>query len=381
MNLRCDGSMRISVRMWTMKTCLAIGITALVLTGCKKKDAGSEGSVKAAEGPSAFSAWTQKDAAKLWDGAWTSRMNLQSNKKKTMSMAGEPVALEIKDGKATVNGGDKDQPLGFSFEAPCAAKFAEEITEGSMKGGTSYITMLFVVQNGELVVGSGAGGYRKGKAAIVCSEGMDGGIHIVEDNGTCVTWSQKFKEWEKKPNTCVWSQKDGKDVLTIGTGDWSTVVVADGDVLESEQFTEWSSKSYHKRAKDFADAKAQTLAKIKESDPAEQAKAAGGVVGKTDTVLSLIATAASDPALKGKPVELTALYLNSGSSTDKSGKTTESMVLVESKEQLKLSITCELGDNKAPEGLVQYDKVTVKGTLDESFGKPALQGCTATKVP
>lgn len=362
-----------------MKTWIAVGMAfAALASGCKKKTTGDSGDTS--NGPSAFTAWMPKDAAKLWDGAWFTRMHLQSNKKTYTSMAGDPVALEIKAGKATVNGGDKDQELGFALESPCAARFSEAITEGSMKGGTSYVTMIFVVENGALVVGSGAAGYRKGKAALVCSEGSNGGVHIVDDKGGCVTWDKKFREWESKPNTCAWSQKDGKDVLTIGTGDWNTVVSAEGDVLKSDQFRDWVKGGYHAKANDFADAKAKVAAKLKADDPGEQAKAKGGVAGKTDTVLSLIATLSSDPSLKGKSVELTALYLNSNSSTS-NGKTTHNIMLVDGKDQSDMAIACDLGETAPPEGLVQYDKVTVKGTVGESFGKPELEGCTAAKAP
>ena len=362
-----------------MKTWIAVGLTVVAFGAACKKKTGSGGGGDDGEpaAPSAFAAWMPKDAAKLWDGAYSTRMHLQSNKKTYTSMAGDPVALEIKGNKATAFGGEKDQELGFSLESPCAARFAEAITEGSMKGGTSYNTMIFVVENGAIVVGSGAGGYRKGKAALVCSEGSNSGVHIVDDKGACVTWEKKFRDWESKPNTCAWSQKDGKDVLTIGTGDWNTVVTADGDVLESDQFREW--QKYHTKAKDFADAKAKVTATLKADDPGEQAKAKGGVAGKTDTVVSLIATFSSDPSLKGKPVELTVQYLNSNSSTS-NGKTTHNVMLVDSKDMIDLSIACDLGETAPPDGLTQYDKVTVKGTVGESFGKPELEGCTVTKA-
>lgn len=362
-----------------MKTWLAVGLTVVAFgTGCKNKSGG--GGDEATAGPSEFSAWMPKDAAKQWEGAYSTRMHLQSNKKNYTSMAGDPVALEIKGDKATAFGGDKDQELGFAVESPCAVRFSEPITEGSMKGGTSYNTMLFVVENGQIVVGSGAAGYRKGKTALVCSEGSQGGVHVVDDKGGCVTWDRHLREWEKKPNTCVWSQKDGKDVLTIGTGDWNTVVTAEGDVLKSDQFRDWVKGNYHTKAKDFADAKAQVTAKLKADNPGEQAKAQGGVVGKTDGVLSLTASLSADPSLKGKPVELTATYLSSNSSTS-NGKTTHNVMLVEDKDKTKISIACDLGETAPPEGLVQYDKVTVKGTIGESFGKPEIEGCTVAKTP
>ncbi len=76
-----------------MKTWIAVGMTFAALTaGCKKKTTG--GSDDSVAGPSAFAAWMPKDAAKMWDGAWVTRMHLQSNKKTYTSMAGDPVALK-----------------------------------------------------------------------------------------------------------------------------------------------------------------------------------------------------------------------------------------------------------------------------------------------
>lgn len=356
-----------------MKTWFVV-VALVSIAGCKKK-----GGEAAGGGPSEFAAWMPKDAAKLWEGAWTTRMHLQSNKKSYTSMAGDPVALDIKGNKATAFGGEKDQELGFAIESPCAAKFSEPITEGSMKGGTSYNTMLFVVDGDKLVVGSGAGGYRKGKTALVCSEGSRGGVTVVDEKG-CSTFESHFGKLEKKADTCAWEQKDGKDVLTIGTGDWKTVVYAQGDVLMSEQFSQWAKEGYHVKAKDFADAKAQVTAKLKADDPGEQAKAQGGVVGKTDGVLSLTASLSADPSLKGKPVELTAVYLNENTMSS-NGKTTYNVMLVEAKDKTDISIPCDLGETKPPEGLVQYDKVIVKGTIGEAFGKPEIEGCTVAKAP
>lgn len=359
-----------------MKTWITVGMTLLAFTGCKKKGGGGGG----AASPSEFDAWMPKEAVTLWEGAFVTRMHLQNNKKTHTSLAGDPTALDIKGAKATGFNGDGDKELGFRLESPCQANFEEPITEGSMKGGTAHTTIIFVVEKGQLLVGSGAAGYRKGKTAIVCSEGMNGGVTIVDDKGGCTTWDKKFRDWESKKDTCVWSQKDGKDLLTIGTGDWNTVVFADGDVLKSEQFVDWVKQGYTVKAKDYADAKAQVVAKNKADDPGEQAKAKGGVPGKTDTVLSLIATLSSDPSLKGKTVELTVQYMNSNSSTS-NGKTTHNVMVVDSKELNDFAIPCDLGETAPPEGLVQYDKVTVKGTVGEMFDKPELEGCTVAKAP
>ncbi|MBA3538444.1 MAG: hypothetical protein H0T79_02345 [Deltaproteobacteria bacterium] len=106
-------------------------------------------------------------------------------------------------------------------------------------------------------------GYRKGKAAIVCSSGMRG-LVTLDDKGACLEWTN-FMGWTSKPTTCAWSAKDGKDVLTIGEGNWTTQVSADGDILQSEQFRQEVKEGLHTRATDLATAKASVseLAKAK----------------------------------------------------------------------------------------------------------------------
>jgi hypothetical protein len=355
---------------------LAVGLVALI--GCGNKQEG-EGGKPASGGPSAFKTWMPADAAKQWEGAWAGRMtSLQSNKKKYTSMAGDPVAIEIKGSEATVWDGNAETPMKFSLRSPCEARFAEAITEGSMKGGTSYHDMNFVIENGQLVIGSGDVGFRKGKAAVVCTSGMDGGVTILDDAGACTAWTDDFGKWEKKSVTCTWSKDGDKDTLVLDGARGKTTLVADGDVLVGDQFRDHTK--YYKRAKDFADAKAQTQAELDANDPAKQAQAAGGVVGQTDTVLSLIATFGSDPSLAGKSHEITALYLNENRMTS-NGETTYNVILVDSRESTKLSLTCNLGATAPPEGLVQYDKVVAKGTIGEAFGKPELTGCTVTKAP
>jgi hypothetical protein len=292
-------------------------------------------------------------------------------------MAGDPVALEVKGNKATATDGTVEAAMDFSIKSPCEARFSESITEGSMKGGKSHHDMMFVVQNGALVVGSGAGGYRKGKAAIVCSEGMDGGVTIVGEDGKCVTWSNKFDKYEKKDNTCAWSQDGGKDILTVGTGDWASKLEADGDVLMSSQFKELTK--YTKKAKDYADAKAQLQGEVDAKNPSKQAEKAGGVVGKTDTVLSLIATWGGDKSLKGKPFEITAQYLNSNSMTSNGAKTYNVILTDKVGGDSSLTLSCDLGAKEPPKDLKQGDKVKAKGTVDESFDKPSLKDCTIEK--
>ncbi len=367
-----------------MKTWIALGIAALSLAGCSKKEGGGGGGGgrDMEKTPEAFAAWMPKDAAKLWDGAWATRMTSLMNvkkKKSHTSMAGDPVAVEVKGDKATVWDGESEHTLGFHVASPCEARFTEALTEGSMKGGFAYHDQMFVIRNGAIAVGSGSAGFRRGKAAVVCAEGMSSGVTILDDKGACTRWSKKFGDWESKPETCVWSQKDGKDLLTIGTGDWATFVYADGDALVSEQFVD--AEKLTKRTKDFAEAKALVRETIDEKDPGVQAKKAGGVVGKTDTVVSLTASLAADKSLAGKAMELTAVVSQVGTFTS-NGKTSHSVRVKDlDAKDTKFDMPCELGET-APAPEIKNDlKVVVKGTLKESFGTPALEPCTIAVAP
>jgi hypothetical protein len=379
----------------TQRRWIGIGIVGLTLaTGCGKKDSGggepgagstratpteggsASGGAQAADGalPPDVMAWLPAGAQAAWDGAWAGRLNIG----KSMSMAGNPVAIEIKGATATAFDGKVDHALAFAIVSPCEAAFTEQITEGSMKGGSATYSKLFVMKGDQLVVGSGAAGYRKGKAAIVCSEGSGGGVHVLDDKGTCTTYLDRFGRFERKPTTCTWTQEDGKDVLTIGSGDWAPKVVADGDVLVSGQFTQWVDDKLDTKVADAATARALTLAKIKEKDPLEIAKAAGGKVGETDTVPSLQATFAADEgaSLRGKPVEVAGEYMNSNTSIS-NGVSSYSAVIVANKDATKLTLHCETAAEVT--GYAQWDPVTVKGTVETSFGVAGLTGCTIAR--
>jgi hypothetical protein len=286
-------------------------------------------------------------------------------------------ALDIKGDGAKGFDGKKEYPLGFEVDTPCSVTISEPITEGSLKGGTSFHTKQFVVKGGKLLAGEGSVGMRKGKAAVVCGISVD--VTTLDDKGACKAWSKRFGKWEGKDQKCAWSQKDGKDVLTIGEGEWPKVLTADGDILMDSQFADDVERKKHVKAASYDEAKNTVIAKIKENDPGEQAKAAGGKVGDTKSVLGLIATFTSDPkALMGKPVEVTGQYFSSGSMTA-GGKTTVTLEMIDSKDSMKLHITCYTSesDMKAIK-FTQYDKITAKGTVKESFHLPALENCTAT---
>lgn len=360
----------------TTKTAnVVLGLAAVLASGCNKKSAdGEAGAGGGGSRPAAFAAWMPANASAAWQGAWASRMTLQASDKDYSSMAGDPIALEITGDKATAFDGKREHELGFVIDSPCSVRFSEPLTEGGMKGGTAFHDMLFVLDGDKVLIENGSVGLRKGKAAIVCHS-MQNVTHVLDDKGTCTAHELGFdKEWEATPATCTWSTKDGKDVLTIA-GDRTTTLIANGDRLEAEDFGRWVK--YHQRATDYAAAKAAVIAELKATDPGEQAKAAGGKVGETGTVASLQATYGADRSWKGKPVEVTGLYLNANSSSG-GGAARYNAILVESEAHRKITLTCHTAAEVT--GFTQYEKVTARGTVDESFGRAELRDCTLAKA-
>jgi len=253
-----------------MKRWIFVGLVATTLVACGKKKEGDGGGGGGGGGatdessmPAELAAWMPKGASEAWQGAWASRMTLRTSG--SMSMAGDPAAIEIKGDKAKVFDGKTEHELGFAVDSPCSATFKQTITEGSMKGGTSSHTKQFLIKDGKVLAGEGAVGIRKGKAAIVCMVGMDK-LATLDDKGVCKTWNMSFDKWKSKDTTCAWSTKDGKDLLTVGTGDWSSKLVADGDLLQNDQFADFVKQGLHVKAASYDEAKATVTAKLKENE-------------------------------------------------------------------------------------------------------------------
>ena len=236
---------------------------AAVCSACGKTDGGGGGGGGGGGPtlPDEIGAWMPKGAVDAWQGAWSSRLSIKTSM--SMSMAGDPAALEITGDKAKVFDGTKETEVGFIVDSPCSASFKVAITEGTMKGGTSTITKQFMLKDGKLLAGEGATGMRKGKAAIVCMIGLDK-LVTLDDKGVCKSWSNMFDKWSSKDATCTWSKDGDKDILTIGKGDWTTKVYAEGDLLQNEQFADYVKQGLHTKAASYDAAKTDITAKLKD---------------------------------------------------------------------------------------------------------------------
>jgi hypothetical protein len=246
--------------MMTMKHAIWIGIVTAATSGaCKKTSGGAGGEGGKPNMPPELAAWMPKDATAGWEGAWSTRLSLAMSGR--ISMAGDPAALEIKGAKAKAFDGTKDHDLGFAIASPCTVNFTRKATLGGMEG-TETMTKQYVVKDGKVLIGDGAAGYRKDKTAMVCASSSMDGYYVLSDKG-CMQFKDKFGKLESAAAQCAWSNEDGKDVLTLGEGDWKTKVIADGDTLQSEQFTEMTAKSVKTASFDEAKAKVAELVKSK----------------------------------------------------------------------------------------------------------------------
>ena len=368
-------------------------VLVVAVVACKKDKAGGGGGggggTAGGDMPSELEAWMPKDAGTAWQGAWISRLSLMHKGSTTTTMAGDPVAFEFAGPKVKMFDGEKEATLDYTIHTPCEIEIVQPAPDVGA-GATYQHHKQFVVVAGHHQAADGAAGYRKGKAAIACVIGSQGGTYTLDDKGTCLQWTHMF-HWDKKPATCTWSTENGKDVLTIGTGEWASKLVADGDVLEEQQFLDSLKAGYHERATDFAAAKAKVLAMDKEhpvtaegkaAKAVEVAKAAGGKVGETSTVASLAATFGTRQEVADRQAGRAHGLLRQFVDVDVDLGLEHDHEL----QRVDLERQGQDGPHRAScakaaiTGFTQWDQVTVKGTVGESFDAPEVDDCSLTKA-
>jgi hypothetical protein len=121
-------------------------------------------------------------------------------------------------------------------------------------------------------------------------------------------------------------------------------------------------------------------AKPAASTPAKPSATAKPTAAVTESAAPSAATSAAAPAsdaikkmledvqtneasYKDKPVKVDGLYMNSNEATS-GGKKSYNIVIRDNKEDKDSSLTCDLGETKPPEGLTQWDAVTIEGKGD-----------------
>jgi hypothetical protein len=303
---------------------------------------------------------TDQGVLAAWQGAWLSWLPIA--KSGPTSAAGEPVALEITGERVTLFDGATETALELKVASSCAL----ELTAQTGEGESTYYHKTFVAKRGGYLIGEGAAGTRKGKAAVVC-DGSD--VYTLDEAGSC---SVLFMGRMKKPTECVWSKREGQDVLTIGS-DWKTELFADGDVLESDMFRRWAREGYERKVADFATAKRLAGYTLQSRDDARKTDATAGKAGSLASVRDVVASAAKDAKEHdGKPVSLVARVAHFNFSE------TGWMILelVDSPGFAKPSLECSF---KPALDLALWDAVTVSGTLDIRGDSVSLNGCRAER--
>lgn len=252
---------------WSRYRLAAVAVAAVV-AACKS-DRGDSGERKAAppvvaaDLPAELARWMPPGAARSWEGAWLSRLQIFEGARDADDEG--LTALEFRGTDATLFDGERDRALGFAIVAPCLAEFTETSAETrSVSGrpveitGTVSTEIEFVIIAGTLQAGNGWAGYRDGGAAIVCrNRSAQGGVYTLDEAGACAEWVQPSppSAWQKRPASCGWSVQDGVDVLTIKENDRDVVLVAAGDALMDDMFRTSIETTPLVRVKDLATAK------------------------------------------------------------------------------------------------------------------------------
>lgn len=164
-----------------------------------------------AEMPAPVAAWTPRDAAQAWQGAWL------------LPVAAAPpswAAIDVAGARVAMWDGQTEASYELIIDAPCSAV---------LLGGGRRVVVSFAVQDGKLVAGLGHAGYRRGAEAVAC---VGAGVIVLDASGTCTRWSRSDARWTSEPTRCTWRKDGDKEILTVGaSGD---ELVAFGSVLMSE---------------------------------------------------------------------------------------------------------------------------------------------------
>lgn len=98
--------------------------------------------------------------------------------------------------------------------------------------------------------------------------------------------------------------------------------------------------------------------------PSASAASSADAAPASDAIKKLLEDVQTNEAnYKAKPVKVDGLYMNSNE-VSSGGKKSYNIVIVDSKEDKDSSLTCDLGETKPPEGLKQYDAVSIEGKGD-----------------
>lgn len=223
--------------------------------------------------PTELASWLPANGVAAWSGSSTGYMPTLANWWPDPDVVGDPVALKIERNRVAFFDGKLEADMRFSIDLPCAAMFRPDHSSGAAATGRALreknplalfdvfdrIAVRFAIQGGRVIVGEGAVGLRRGKAAVVCGP-LQSEVFVLEPDGDCYRRQNK----KRLKAACVWVQRGNRTTLVVGCEKCFTnelVLVADGNVLWSDAFRKNARPLV--KTKDFAAAKQWATSKHK----------------------------------------------------------------------------------------------------------------------
>jgi hypothetical protein len=197
-----------------MKNILFVVAALVAAVGCGKGGAGGGGGGM----PDVFKGFGDGGGAK-WDGTWVAGADLHQ----VWTVKGSDLTIIDKDGK--------EEKRKLHVVSPCEVAVDEDKGGGATM--TSYYT--YAWEGDKLYLGMGAGGFKKGEDAIVCSVNLDRSTYVIR-GGKCEACKSDMmtKAWKCAPSDCS-IKGDVFDAADTFDKDKRRSVPVKGDMVLSEQ--------------------------------------------------------------------------------------------------------------------------------------------------
>lgn len=167
-------------------------------------------------------------------------------------MLGQWAAWEVEGTKVKVWNGKDEKTYDIAVKSPCEVAVIEV-----SDGGSSSTTGHYTLKGGQLIMGLGDAGSRKGPEAVAC---ISNAVVTLDASGTCLQWEESMFDkgkYESKPGKCEWVKEGDRELFTATMNGSETRLVVDGDALLTEQL----QTTHSEKMPDFAAAKAARDAK------------------------------------------------------------------------------------------------------------------------
>lgn len=237
----------------TMRTLLALTLTLMACQGDAAKAPGTAGEPATGnpvtgktEAPAAdtgpFAAWDMAGRRAAFAGAHLTPGD----------MIGTWAAWEVQGTRVKVWDGTAEKTYDLAVKSPCEV----EVIEVSA-GGSSSTTHHYTLKGGQLIMGLGDAGSRKGPEAIAC---ISNAVVTLDASGHCLQWKASMFDkgkYESQPGQCAWVKEGDKELFAATVNGSETRLLVDGDALLTDQL----QTTHSQKLPDFAAAKAARDAK------------------------------------------------------------------------------------------------------------------------